>query len=155
MLFIPKRRRKQDIQTLPHLDISLHQKRQICALSTCTLRIQLYKWNMRGDVAKLNSSLFFLCVVIFNKKTKSLQDWWRQPGFLLSSFTWILYHFFFDPSFMDAFFSSFKTTFFLLLLLLLRFVCEVTVYDACISFLCLRSSSIYKNHNIYIILALI
>lgn len=79
-----------------------------------------------------------------------------QQDFLLSTFKGILYHFFFlgrsRSRFVDLFsfpwsssLVSLKEPLFLFLLEL-RFIGGATVYDACISFLCLRSSSICKTN---------
>ena len=76
----------------------------------------------------------------------------RQQGFLFSTFKWILYHFFFLGRSLIVDFLSFTGPSSLaslkepLLLLLLRFIGGALVYDACISFRCLRSSSICKTN---------
>lgn len=86
-----------------------------------------------------------------------------QQDFLLSTFKGILYHFFFlgrsRSRVVDLFpftwssslvsskeLVSLKEPLFLLLLVL-RFIGGAIVYDACISFLCLRSSSICETNK--------
>lgn len=90
-----------------------------------------------------------------NKERICPKSYSLQQGFLLSTFKWILYHFFFlGRSLVVDFFSltspsslaSLKEPL-ILLLLVLRFIGGTVVYDACISFLCLRSSSICKTNS--------